>query len=71
MGCTAKTSARIRRIVRSEYAPDYPSDVKFDIEYMADMTALEFSDHLAGIEVPQFDGGVVARANESSTGRIK
>lgn len=50
---------------------DDPPNIKFDIKYMTDVTVLELSNELAGVEVPNFDRFVVTCADESASDRIE
>ena len=63
----AKCCARVRpeheRYERRNDQPNNPSNVKFDIKYMADVTVFKLCDELAGVEIPDLDGFVVTCAD--------
>lgn len=47
--------------------PNNPPGIKLDVEDMTDVIVLNLCDELAGVEIPDFDGLVVACADESAT----
>ena len=52
---------------RDEWTSDQPydpPDVKFDIEYMTNVTVFKLGNELAGVEVPDLDGLVITCAHE-------
>lgn len=52
-------------------SPDDPPEVKLDVEYMTDVTVFKLGDELAGIEIPNLDGFVVACTDQSASDRVE